>query len=59
MFVPGKPFQHSLSFARKARSLDCNDSTIVIYDHNDSDQYFKTINYDPRVVIYNPSLNNY
>jgi hypothetical protein len=38
---------------------DRNDSTIVIYDHNDSGQYYKTINYDPRVVIYYPSLSNY
>jgi hypothetical protein len=36
-----------------------NDSTIVIYDHNESGQYYKTINYDPRVIIYDPSLSNY
>jgi hypothetical protein len=24
---------------------DCNDSTIIIYDHNDSGHYYKTINY--------------
>ncbi len=35
---------------------DRNDSTIIIYDRNDSGQYYKTINYDPRVVIYDPSL---
>jgi len=32
------------------------DRTIVIYNHNDSGQYYKTINYVPRVVIYYPSL---
>ncbi len=38
---------------------DRYDSTILIYDHNDSGLYYKTINYDPRVIIYDPSLNNY
>ena len=35
---------------------DRNDNTIVIYDSNDSGQYYKTINYNPRVIIYNPIL---
>ncbi len=35
---------------------DRNDSVIVIFNRNDSGQYYKTINYDPSVVIYNPSL---
>ncbi len=26
---------------------DCSDGTIIIYNHNDSGQYYKTINYDP------------
>ncbi len=38
---------------------DRNDSMIVIYDHNDSGQYYKTIKYDPSVVIYDPSVSNY
>ncbi len=38
---------------------DRYDSAILIYNHNDSGQYYKTINYDPRVVIYDPSLSNY
>jgi hypothetical protein len=38
---------------------DHNDSTIIIYNHNDSGQYYKTINYNPRVIIYDPSLSNY
>ncbi len=36
-----------------------NDSMIIIYDHNDSGFYYKTINYNPRVIIYYPSLSNY
>jgi hypothetical protein len=32
-----------------------NDSMIVIYDCNDSGQNYKTINYDPRVINYDPS----
>jgi hypothetical protein len=37
---------------------DCNDSMILIYDRNDSGQYYKTINYDPnpRIINYDPSL---
>jgi hypothetical protein len=35
---------------------DHNDSTIVIYDCNDSGQYYETISYNPRVIIYDPSL---
>ncbi len=33
---------------------DCNDSTIVIYDRNGSGKYYKTINNDHRVIIYDP-----
>ncbi len=33
---------------------DRNESTMVIYNRNDSGQYYKTINYDPRVIIYDP-----
>jgi hypothetical protein len=35
---------------------DRNGSAIVIFNRNDSGQYYKTVNYDPSVVIYNPSL---
>ncbi len=35
---------------------NCNDSTIIIYDCNDSGQYYKTINYYPRAVSYDPSF---
>jgi hypothetical protein len=32
---------------------------IIIYNHNDSGQYNKTIKYDPGVVIYESNLSNY
>jgi len=38
---------------------DHNGSTIVIYNPDDSGQYYKTINYNQRVIIYDPSLSNY
>jgi hypothetical protein len=34
------------------------DLTIVIYDRNDSDQYYKAINCDTRIVNYNSSVVN-
>jgi hypothetical protein len=35
---------------------DRNYSMIIIYDRNDSGQYYKTINYNPRFIIYDPRL---